>query len=114
MRARAVACTWPREWGACVWRGACGGAGKEPVARGATPNSRRARPSRPHTRCTLPLAPVPSHRLQRLRKSCALGSARETLACLEVAVVSHYVPKDAQLHDQLDRVVGTLVKLTRV
>jgi len=44
----------------------------------------------------------------------ALGSARETLACLEVAVVSHYVPNDAQLHDQLDRIVGTLVKLTRV
>ena len=48
------------------------------------------------------------------RYHTALGSARETLACLEVAVVSHYVAEDAQLHDQLDRVVGTLVKLTRV
>jgi len=48
------------------------------------------------------------------RYHSALGSARETLACLEVAAVCRYAPKDAQLHDQLDRVVGTLVKLTRV
>ena len=48
------------------------------------------------------------------RYHTALGSARETLACLEVAVVCNYAPKNAQLHDQLDRVVGTLVKLTRV
>jgi four helix bundle protein len=48
------------------------------------------------------------------RYHTALGSARETLACLEVAVVCNYVPKNAQLQDQLDRVVGTLVKLTRV
>jgi four helix bundle protein len=41
----------------------------------------------------------------------ALGSARETLACLEVAVVCSYVQQDARLHDQLDRVVATLVKL---
>jgi four helix bundle protein len=41
----------------------------------------------------------------------ALGSARETLGCLEVAVVCGYVQQDARLHDQLDRVVGTLVKL---
>jgi hypothetical protein len=33
---------------------------------------------------------------------------------LEVAVVCNYAPNNAQLHDQLDRVVGTLVKLTRV
>jgi hypothetical protein len=26
----------------------------------------------------------------------------------------HYAPKNAQLHDQLDRVVGTLLKPTRV
>jgi len=41
----------------------------------------------------------------------ALGSARETLSCLEVAVVCSYVQTDPLLHDQLDRVVGTLVKL---
>jgi four helix bundle protein len=41
----------------------------------------------------------------------ALGSARETLSCLEVAVVCSYVHRDACLHDQLDRIVGTLVKL---
>jgi len=48
------------------------------------------------------------------RYHSALGSARETLACLEVAAVCRYAPKDAQLHDQLERVIGTLVKLTRV
>ncbi len=41
----------------------------------------------------------------------ALGSARETLACLEVAVVCSYVQQDPRLHDQLDRIVATLVKL---
>jgi four helix bundle protein len=41
----------------------------------------------------------------------ALGSARETLACLEVAVVSNHITEDGAVHDQLDRVVGTLVKL---
>ena len=45
------------------------------------------------------------------RYHSALGSARETLACLEVAVVCSYVQQDASLHDQLDRVVATLVKL---
>ena len=48
------------------------------------------------------------------RYHTALGSARETLACIEVAVVCRYVVKDAELCDQLDRVVGTRVKLTRV
>ncbi len=41
----------------------------------------------------------------------ALGSARETLACLKVAVVCSYVQQDPSLHDQLDRIVATLVKL---
>ena len=45
------------------------------------------------------------------RYHTALGSARETLACLEVAVVCSYVHQDAALHDQLDRIVGTLVRL---
>lgn len=43
----------------------------------------------------------------------ALGSARETLSCLEVAAVSSYVEEDKQLWDQLDRVIGTLVLLVR-
>jgi hypothetical protein len=33
------------------------------------------------------------------------------LACLEVAVVSSHITQDCALHDQLARVVGTLVKL---
>jgi four helix bundle protein len=48
-----------------------------------------------------------------LRYHTALGSARETLSCLEVAVVFGYVREDEQLHGQLNRVVGTLVKLVR-
>jgi four helix bundle protein len=47
------------------------------------------------------------------RYHTALGSARETLSCLEVAVVCGYMREDSQLQDQLDRVVGTLVKLVR-
>ena len=45
------------------------------------------------------------------RYHSALGSARETLACLEVAVVSNHIPPDIAVSDQLDRIVGTLVKL---
>jgi len=45
------------------------------------------------------------------RYHSALASARETLACLEVAVVCSYVQQDPSLHDQLDRIVATLVKL---
>lgn len=47
------------------------------------------------------------------RYHTALGSARETLSCLEVAALSSFVEEDKQLWDQLDRVVGTLVLLTR-
>jgi four helix bundle protein len=47
------------------------------------------------------------------RYHSALGSARETLSCLEVAALSSYVEEDKQLWDQLDRIVGTLVLLTR-
>ena len=50
-------------------------------------------------------------RNRHARYHSALGSARETLACLEVAVVSSHVHQDGALHDQLDRIVGTLVKL---
>ena len=50
-------------------------------------------------------------RNRQARYHSALGSARETLACLEVAVVSSHITQDCSVHDQLDRVVGTLVKL---
>jgi len=50
-------------------------------------------------------------RNRNARYHSALGSARETLACLEVAVVSSHITQDSAVHDQLDRVVGTLVKL---
>jgi four helix bundle protein len=48
------------------------------------------------------------------RYHSALGSARETLACLEVAeVCGHIGAADAELQHQLNRVIGTLVKLVR-
>jgi four helix bundle protein len=43
----------------------------------------------------------------------ARGSARETLSCLEVAAVFGYVREDEQLNDQLNRIVGSLVRLVR-
>ena len=46
------------------------------------------------------------------RYHSALGSARETLACLEAAEACGYVAGvDAVLSERLKRVVGTLVKL---
>ena len=46
------------------------------------------------------------------RYHSALGSARETLACLEAAEACGYINAvDAALCEQLKRVVGTLVKL---
>lgn len=46
------------------------------------------------------------------RYHTALGSAQETLACLEAAEACGYVAVvDAGLEQQLRRVVGTLVKL---
>jgi len=50
-------------------------------------------------------------RNRQARYHTALGSAREALACLEVAEVSSYINQDGAVHDQLDRVVGTLVRL---
>lgn len=47
-----------------------------------------------------------------VRYHSALGSARETLACLEVAEACGYAQAaDAALCERLRRVVGTLVKL---
>jgi four helix bundle protein len=47
------------------------------------------------------------------RYHSALGSARETLACLEVAEVCGYLGSTAHLHQPLNRIIGTLVKLVR-
>jgi len=52
-------------------------------------------------------------RNRNARYHSALGSARETLACLEVAEVCGYLQAEAELHQLLNRVVGTLVKLVR-
>jgi four helix bundle protein len=41
----------------------------------------------------------------------ALGSARETLACLEVAQHCRYAKPLPEMHVQLNRIIGTLVKL---
>lgn len=42
----------------------------------------------------------------------ALGSARETAACLEVAHAFGYIGRiDSALGSQLSRIVGTLVRL---
>ncbi len=49
-----------------------------------------------------------------LRYSTALGSARETRACLQVAGALGYVDSvDAGLLDHLDHVIATLVKVSR-
>jgi len=49
---------------------------------------------------------------RNLRYHTALGSAQETLACLEAAEACGYVAAvDAALSERLRRVVGTLVKL---
>jgi four helix bundle protein len=51
---------------------------------------------------------------RRERYRNALGSARETSACLEVAVALGYVAQlDAGMLDALDRVKATLVKVAR-
>ena len=50
-----------------------------------------------------------------LRYSTALGSARETRACLQVAHALGYVTcVDGPVFDRLDHVVATLVKVIRV
>jgi four helix bundle protein len=45
------------------------------------------------------------------RYHTALGSARETLACVEVAAALHGIAADEALVRQLDVVIGTLVRL---
>jgi four helix bundle protein len=49
-----------------------------------------------------------------LRYHSALGSMRETIACIEVAVAMGYVaPPSDDLAARMHRVVGTLVRLVR-
>lgn len=51
---------------------------------------------------------------RRARYSTALGSARETLACIEVADAMGYgATVSSAARDRLDRVIGTLVRLVR-
>jgi len=48
------------------------------------------------------------------RYHTALGSARETMACLEVAVAMGYLEHaDAVVLDRLGRIIGTLVRLVQ-
>ena len=49
------------------------------------------------------------HRRERFRT--ALGSAKETRSCLEVAESLGYVEVDRALIDRLDRISGTLYRL---
>jgi len=45
----------------------------------------------------------------------ALGSARETLACIEVAIAMKLIkPPDPAVIDRLNRVIATLVRLSRL
>jgi four helix bundle protein len=51
-------------------------------------------------------------RMERYRT--ALGSARETTACIDASLALGYIERvDPELLDKLDRVRGTLVRLTR-
>jgi four helix bundle protein len=52
-------------------------------------------------------------RNQAARYHSAMGSMRETLSCIEVAIALGYVNAvDASLLDRIDRIVGTLYKLS--
>ena len=51
---------------------------------------------------------------ERARQLTALGSTRETRACLEVGDAFGYVAVDAVAVDRLDRIAATLFKLTRL
>lgn len=45
------------------------------------------------------------------RYHSALGSARETLACLEVAHALYAMPVEGAVRARLDEIIGTLVRL---
>jgi four helix bundle protein len=71
------------------------------------------------TRCSASLAlnvaegSYSQGRNRRARYHTALGSAREALACLEVADALGYFALDQALAEELHRVIGTLVKVIR-
>ena len=49
---------------------------------------------------------------RQVRYHSAMGSTRETLACLEVAAVLGYTDGiDAQMRNRFDTIVGTLMKV---
>jgi four helix bundle protein len=49
---------------------------------------------------------------RQVRYHSALGSARETLACLEVAAVLGYAPRvDDDMRNRFNTILGTLMKL---
>ena len=51
---------------------------------------------------------------RRQRYMTALGSARETMACFDVAVAMDYLaPLGFESRDRLDKVIATLVKVSR-
>lgn len=53
-------------------------------------------------------------KLRGARYHTALGSARETLACIEVAAAMGYVVRvDDDVTKRMQRVIGTLVRLVR-
>ena len=49
---------------------------------------------------------------RRMRFRNAIGSAKETRACLEVAAALEYVVLDPALVDRFDRIAATLFRLT--
>jgi len=51
---------------------------------------------------------------RRLRYQTALGSARETMACCDLAVAMDYIaPLEFGARDRIDKVIATLVKVSR-
>ena len=50
---------------------------------------------------------------RRARYFNALGSARETLACIEVAAAAQFATQDPEVTLRLNHIIGTLVRLTR-
>ena len=50
---------------------------------------------------------------RRQRRLTALGSAREVVACLDVAEALGYASIDAGVRNRLDHIIGVLVRLTR-
>jgi four helix bundle protein len=50
---------------------------------------------------------------QRLRFATALGSMRETQACIDVAAAFRHASVDAEMARQLDAICGSLYRLSR-